>query len=201
VVRYAFAVFFLWLVFWGGWRVVWAKTFPHLPNATIAWMKEKHPGMVPASAMEKKDLWMPPQIGHLGGLMTTPGSTPFPKAFELLQWSGTPAPVQTLTGRIGAEIPVDTPSPRLGGPTPEAAFPKVTLPSHLTPFQPWSPPPATPRAASPTPLSKNAPANDPLRVLYWTPLPSATPSPTPKATPAWNPFPQDLVWPPSTPKK
>jgi serine/threonine protein kinase len=45
---------FIWLVFLGGWRFAWEKAFPHLPQATISWVREQHPTWLPAS--EAKDL-------------------------------------------------------------------------------------------------------------------------------------------------
>lgn len=49
VVKFVAGTLFLWLVFFGGFKVIWGKVYSHLPGPVTAWVETKAPTWVPAS--------------------------------------------------------------------------------------------------------------------------------------------------------
>ncbi|MEI9895860.1 MAG: protein kinase [Chthoniobacter sp.] len=124
LMKFAFSAIFLWLVFLGGWKVVWAKAFPHFPDSTIAWMKEKHPGMVPAGEPKVPILLFPHGSG-LAGIKNTPGVTPATLGnWELLAPTNSPHPFNPSLSKFGSSYLRSTPAKLLV--SPDLLFPRAT---------------------------------------------------------------------------
>lgn len=125
VAGFAFWAICLWL-FLGGWKVVWTHIFPHLPQATVTWVKKEHPTWMPEG--ERSDLHPFPKLvvpfdskRILSGLGTPGSGTPYPlHTWDLLNPKGTPngsdfgfaTPRSKLNGLLsGNALLMQSPSP------------------------------------------------------------------------------------------